>query len=81
MTGPKRLGRARRVVVAAGRRGAPVAVRGMEVDSVLEEWVVEDRWWTDRPVRRRYFEVVLTDGRCSVVFFDMVRREWHSQRD
>jgi hypothetical protein len=38
------------------------------VDAVREEWLVEDRWWTPRPLRRRYFELVLADGRNVVVF-------------
>jgi hypothetical protein len=55
-------------------------VAGAEVDSVREEWVVEDRWWTSRPLRRRYFEVVLTDGRNLVVFRDLVAGGWFLQR-
>jgi hypothetical protein len=58
----------------------PRAVAGAEVDSVREEWVVEDRWWTSRPLRRRYFEVVLTDGRNLVVFRDLVAGGWFLQR-
>ena len=34
--------------------------------------MVEDRWWTARPLRRRYFELVLEDGRNVVVFRDLV---------
>jgi hypothetical protein len=55
-------------------------VAGAEVDSVREEWVVEDRWWTTRPLRRRYFEVVLIDGRNLVVFRDLVGGGWFLQR-
>jgi hypothetical protein len=55
-------------------------VAGKEVDSVREEWVVEDRWWTGRPLRRRYFEVVLLDGRNVVVFRDLVGGGWFLQR-
>jgi hypothetical protein len=51
-----------------------------EVDSVREEWVVEDRWWTGRPLRRRYFELVLANGRNVVVFHDLVGGEWFMQR-
>ena len=28
-----------------------------------ESWLVEDRWWTERPLRRRYWEVVTEGGR------------------
>jgi hypothetical protein len=47
---------------------------------VLEEWVVEDRWWTARPIRRRYFELVLAGGRNAVVFRDLGGRGWFEQR-
>ena len=57
-----------------------MVVEAREVDSVREEWVVEDRWWTGRPVRRRYFELVLADGRNVVVFRDLVAGGWFSQR-
>jgi hypothetical protein len=55
-------------------------VAGVEVDAVREEWVVEDRWWTPRPLRRRYFEVVLANGRNCVIFRDLVAGRWLSQR-
>ena len=55
-------------------------VAGAQVDTVREEWVVEDRWWTARPLRRRYFEVVLIDGRNVVLFRDLVGGGWFLQR-
>jgi hypothetical protein len=74
------IGKPRPARVRAGSRGAPVAVDALAVESVLEEWVVEDRWWTGRPLRRRYFECVLQNGRNTVVFMDLVRRRWYEQR-
>jgi hypothetical protein len=56
------------VEVRTGADGAPRAVGSVPVDAVREEWLVEDRWWTPRPLRRRYFELVLADGRNVVVF-------------
>jgi hypothetical protein len=56
------------VEVEAGPDGVPSAVESVAVDAVREEWLVEDRWWTPRPLRRRYFELVLADGRNVVVF-------------
>ena len=55
-------------------------VEGQAVESVLEEWVVEDRWWTARPVRRRYFELVLAGGRNAVVFRELSAGGWFEQR-
>ena len=69
----------RPVRIRAGEGGRPAALEDVPVEAVREEWVVEDRWWTDTPLRRHYFEVVLADGRCAVVFRDVVRRRWASQ--
>jgi hypothetical protein len=64
-----------------GAAGRPLDVDGHPVDAVRESWLVEDRWWTDRPIRRRYWEVVTHDGRNLVVFRDIERRgTWYRQR-
>jgi hypothetical protein len=57
----------------------PSTVNGQPVDAITEDWVIEDRWWTGRPLRRRYFELVLADGSCVVVFRDLERGRWFSQ--
>ena len=77
MTGMKRLGAPKPARVKAGPDGVPCAVGGSGVEAVAEEWVVEDRWWTGRPLRRRYFELVLADGRNAVVFREGER--WFGQ--
>ena len=76
----RRLGTPRPARVRSGPGGCPEAVAGEPVDAVGEEWVVEDRWWTGRPLRRRYFEVVLEDGRNAVLFRDLVAGGWFEQR-
>jgi hypothetical protein len=80
MTGPRRLGTPSPVTVAPAADGRPLRVDGHAVDSVRESWLVEDRWWTNRPVRRRYWEVVTVDGRCLVVFHELQRGGWFAQR-
>ena len=64
----------------AGAGGVPTALDRTPVDCVREDWVVEDRWWTGEPLRRRYFELVLSDGRNTVVFHDLMRGRWYLQR-
>ena len=80
MNGPRRTASPRPVAVRVGDTGVPVAVGGLVVEGVLEDWLVEDRWWGGRPLRRRYFELVTTDGRCITVFRDL-GGGWHMQRD
>jgi CO dehydrogenase/acetyl-CoA synthase delta subunit len=60
--------------------GRPVGIGERTVESVRESWLVEDRWWTDVPLRRRYWEVVTTCGRDLVVFRDLERGRWYAQR-
>ena len=78
--GSRRLGVPRPAQVLAGPGGRPLGVDGLEVVSVRESWLVEDRWWTDAPLRRRYWEVVTVDGRDLVVFRDLETGRWLRHR-
>ena len=80
MAGPRRLAAPSRASVDAAADGRPLEVDGRSVDSVRESWLIEDRWWTDRPLRRRYWEVVTACGRNVVVFHDLERGAWWTQR-
>lgn len=44
--------------------------------SVRDEWLIQDRWWTDQPVERHYFEVLVDPGRVVTVFHDLREDEW-----
>jgi hypothetical protein len=55
-------------------------VNRQSVAIVREEWRVVDRWWTEEPVSRRYFDVVLESGENAVVFHDEEASAWFSQR-
>ncbi len=66
------------LVVAVEDR--PAKVGRLAVTAVREEWRVVDRWWTEEPVRRRYFEVVLATGENVVVFRDEECGAWFTQR-
>ena len=76
----RRLSTPRPARVHAGEHGVPATLDRTVVDCVREDWVVEDRWWTGRPLRRRYFELVLMDGRNTVVFHDLTSGGWFVQR-
>ena len=60
--------------------GLPAAVGQVDVFQVREEWRVVDRWWTDDPVARRYFDVVLETGENTVVYRDDENGSWFTQR-
>ena len=76
----RRLNEPHRALVEAQFDGTPRLVNRQGVTLVREEWRVVDRWWTEEPVQRRYFEVVLESGHNVVVFRDEERGGWFSQR-
>jgi hypothetical protein len=76
----RRLNAPRRALVEAHATGVPRLVNRARVAVVREEWRVVDRWWTDEPVDRRYFEVVLESGENTVVYRDEENGTWFTQR-
>jgi hypothetical protein len=75
-----RVNEPRRALVEPGFDGTPRVVNRQTVALVREEWHVVDRWWTEEPVRRRYFEIVLESGQNTVVFHDQEGGSWFTQR-
>ena len=88
---PGRVNKPWPVPVQEDADGTPRAVGRLAVESVREEWLVEDGWWTQRPLKRRYFELVLEDGSDVVVFREPTSSDgshsrapshnWFRQRD
>jgi hypothetical protein len=66
--------------VITGPAGVPHAIGGggtrWSVTAIREDWLVQDRWWTDEPVDRHYYELVVEPGRVVVVFRDARSGEW-----
>ena len=78
--GARRLNAPAPALVETHVDGAPRSVNRQQVALVREEWRVVDRWWTEAPVDRRYFDVVLASGENTVVFRDEEAQSWFSQR-
>jgi hypothetical protein len=70
--------RAARVEADANAR--PLEVNHRAVALVREEWRVVDRWWTEDPIVRCSFELVLESGENTVVFHDGASGGWYTQR-
>jgi hypothetical protein len=75
-----RVNEPRPALVEPGFDGTPRHVNRQSVALVREEWRVVDRWWTEEPVSRRYFDVVLESGQNAVVFRDDEAGRWFTQR-
>ena len=75
-----RLNAPRPALVEAAVDGTPRLVNRRAVTFVREEWRVVDRWWTDEPISRRYFDLVLETGEHEIAFRDEERGRWFLQR-
>jgi hypothetical protein len=75
-----RINEPRPALVEAHADGSPKRVNREGVAVVREEWRVVDRWWTEEPLSRRYFDVVLESGQQAVVYRDEERQKWFTQR-
>jgi hypothetical protein len=69
----------RAAAVEVGEEGRPRRLGAVAVEAVREDWLVEDRWWTERPLRRHYYELALADGTVVVVFRDLLSGRWLRQ--
>ena len=75
-----RINAPRAALVEASPVGIPLRVNREGVALVREEWRVVDRWWTEEPLDRRYFDLVLESGRNACVFRDEEAGCWFSLR-
>jgi hypothetical protein len=76
----RRLNAPRPALVEEHADGTPRRVNRQDVGLLREEWRVVDRWWTEEPVSRRYFDLVLETGENAVVFRDDAAGTWFTQR-
>ena len=75
------LGVPRAARVTSDRDGTPCAMelpggRRRGVAAIRDDWLVQDLWWTDRPVDRHYFELVLDSGRLVVAYREAADGAW-----
>jgi hypothetical protein len=75
-----RVNEPRPALVEAHADGSPKRVNREGVAVVREEWRVVDRWWTEEPLSRHYFDVVLESGQQAVVYRDEEREVWFTQK-
>ena len=50
------------------------------VIEIRQHYRTDDRWWTDDPVARDYFDLLLEGGQPLTVFHDLIERRWYAQR-
>ena len=54
--------------------------RTFRVTSIDDLWQVDDEWWRERPISRRYYQVTTEDNRQFTIFRDQTSGSWYQQR-
>ena len=80
VSSPGAMSRPQAIRVQVDARGKPIVVGGVQVETVNRDWLHRFGWWTDDPLRRRYYEVITVTGRRVVVFRDLFTDRWFSQK-
>jgi hypothetical protein len=55
-------------------------VRGEPVAAIEESWRVDEGWWREDVVSRRYWRVALASERTVVIYRDLGDGRWYEQR-
>ena len=79
VSSPGMLNAPRAIRVRVDSRGRPVAVDGVQVKEVTRGWLNGFGWWWEKPLRRRYYEVLTVSGGRVVLFRDTFTDRWYSQ--
>ena len=54
--------------------------RSLTIASINDLWQVDDEWWRERPISRRYYQITTQDDRRLTIFRDQLNGNWCWQK-
>ena len=54
--------------------------RRLAIAAIDDLWQVDDEWWREHPISRRYYQITAQDDRRLTVFRDQVNAQWYWQQ-
>ncbi len=64
---------------ASSRRPA-LKGRSLPVASINDLWQVDDEWWRESPISRRYYQITTQNDRRLTIFQDQLNGNWYWQK-
>ncbi len=65
----------------SSRRPAQEAqIPSLAITAINDLWQVDDEWWRERPISRRYYQITTQDDRRITIFRDQLNGDWYWQR-
>ena len=52
----------------------------LSITAISDLWQVDDEWWRERPISRRYYQIITKDDRRLTVFRDQLSGNWYWQK-
>ena len=59
--------------------GSP-APASLAVTAINDLWQVDDEWWRERPISRRYYQITTQDDRRLTIYRDQLNAQWYWQK-
>ena len=50
------------------------------INSIEDVWQVDDEWWREKPISRKYYRVVTENDRHFTIFRDQTNGAWYRQQ-
>ena len=54
--------------------------RSLTITAINDLWQVDDEWWRERPISRRYYQITTQDDRRLTIFRDQLNAQWYWQK-
>jgi len=54
--------------------------QSLTITSINDLWQVNDEWWRETPISRRYYQVTTQDERRLTIFRDQLNGQWYWQK-
>ncbi len=52
----------------------------LSITAINDLWQVDDEWWRERPISRRYYQITTQDDRRLTIFRDQLNGSWYWQK-
>ena len=57
-----------------------LALTRLAVTAINDLWQVDDEWWRERPISRRYYQITTQNNRRLTIFRDQLNAQWYWQK-
>ena len=57
-----------------------LALTRLAVTAINDLWQVDDEWWRERPISRRYYQITTQNDRRITIFRDQLNAQWYWQK-